>query len=790
MAEVYVAKTKGIGGFEKLLAIKVIHPRFSEDDHFVQLLVEEAKITVQLSHVNIAQTFDLGCIEETYYIAMELVDGADAFKVQKRASERGLALPIDTIVYIGAEVCSGLAYAHRKRDKEGQSLGIVHRDVSPQNVLLSHAGEVKLVDFGIAKAALRSAQTEVGVIKGKYYYMSPEQAWGDPVDLRTDVFATGLLLHELLTGRMVYRGESVPKLLDKVREANIDSPRQRRRDCPPDLARIVMKAVAKEPADRYPSADAMCKELTRLLYELEPSFTASRLSQLMATLFPDESRTHSQVLELPSREEVHGTVPPPRLEPIHKQDFSPRRSSLIFDPKRASAKTVEPRDRGDRATAQLIRPARGDEGMTPPRAAHSAEPGGVSSQNALGVSGSGGASAADAAARSGAAAAAAAVDSGAQKWDDQTLLDEEDDWEDETLVDSGGDPSSKRRSPDPSAPPVLRSLRPDAQVHAQVAAAAEAAARAKHDAANRPTREPGARPPAGRLAGDASPAREAPSAAGQAAALELPLDASHATAAPLQQGSHGSQGSLGGLGSYGSQGHGSRQDSLESPPPREDDAHVDEDPTEEAVGFPQYALSHADVDLPTSDTGPAFRPRAFRRRLRTWVPWVVIAATAVLVVAAIAYTIASRQNELRLDVTTVPPGAVVYLDDTPQPGQTPLTISSGLEPGRTYRVEVRRPGYKPYRAQVSLDRRRRSQVFVLVPIRVSLRVETEPPGSRLSVDEEPVGITPLVVSGLTVGQRVELRASHQGRSDVMREVVVTEDPATHSVRLVLPAEAR
>lgn len=211
MAELYVAKTKGIGGFEKLVAIKVIHPRFSEDEHFVQMLVEEAKITVQLNHVNIAQTFDLGCIDDTYYIAMEYIEGADAFRVGKRAKEKKLPIPIDICCYAAAEVLNGLSYAHRKRDAEGRPLGIVHRDISPQNVLVSYSGEVKLVDFGIARlihtaegqAAHPDGRRRPG--GGKYAYMSPEQALGLPVDHRTDVFSAGILLWELIVGHRLYQ---------------------------------------------------------------------------------------------------------------------------------------------------------------------------------------------------------------------------------------------------------------------------------------------------------------------------------------------------------------------------------------------------------------------------------------------------------------------------------------------------------------------------------------------------------------------------------------------------------
>src|SRR5688572_27213455 len=171
MAEIHLAKTRGIGGFEKYIALKMIHPNFSSDDHFIQMLIDEAKIAVQLQHVNIAQIFDLGRVSDTYYIAMEYVDGCDLYRLLRKASEQDVPMPVEVAVHVAKEVATGLDYAHRKRDAEGKALKIVHRDISPQNVLLSHAGEVKIVDFGIAKASSRARQTGVGVIKGKDYYM-------------------------------------------------------------------------------------------------------------------------------------------------------------------------------------------------------------------------------------------------------------------------------------------------------------------------------------------------------------------------------------------------------------------------------------------------------------------------------------------------------------------------------------------------------------------------------------------------------------------------------------------
>ncbi len=278
MAEIHLAKTHGIAGFEKYVALKMIHPNFSQDEQFIQMLIDEAKITVQLQHVNIAQTFDLGRVGESYYITMEYVDGADLYKLLRRASERDLDMPVDVAAYIAKEMATGLDYAHRKRDVAGESLGIVHRDVSPQNVLISHAGEVKLVDFGIAKATMRVRQTAVGVIKGKYYYMSPEQAWGDPLDHRSDIFSTGIVLYEMLTGQMLYLEEDLHRLLDMVRKANIAPPTTLRRDIPPQLERIVMHALAKNADDRYQSAGDLATDLERFLHVYSPVFTASKVS--------------------------------------------------------------------------------------------------------------------------------------------------------------------------------------------------------------------------------------------------------------------------------------------------------------------------------------------------------------------------------------------------------------------------------------------------------------------------------------------------------------------------------
>jgi serine/threonine protein kinase len=318
MAEIHLAKTKGIAGFEKYIAIKMIHPNFAEDEQFIQMLVDEAKIAVNLTHGNIAQTFDLGRVGETYYITMEFVDGADLYKLLRRGSEMDLEMPLDVCAFIGKEVASALDYAHRKKDHVGKSLGIVHRDVSPQNVLVSYAGEVKLVDFGIAKATMKVRQTAAGVIKGKYYYMSPEQAWGDPIDYRSDIFSAGIVLYEMITGQMLYLEEDLHKLLDMARKADIAPPTTLRKGVPPQLERIVMHALAKSPGERYQSAADFASDLERFLHAYSPVFTAAKLAGLLRKIIGDPIQVPDNAQEFPSIEVRDG---PMSTHPLGDEDL-------------------------------------------------------------------------------------------------------------------------------------------------------------------------------------------------------------------------------------------------------------------------------------------------------------------------------------------------------------------------------------------------------------------------------------------------------------------------------------
>ena len=211
MAEVFKAKRSGVEGFEKIVAMKRILPHLSDNKEFVDMFVDEAKMVAGLTHPNIVQIFDLGRIDTSYYIAMEYVHGRDLRTILRRAKEKGLRMPLDLCLRIVSQVCSALEYAHRKKDERGRPMEIVHRDVSPQNILISFEGEVKLTDFGIAKAATKASTTDRGALRGKLLYMSPEQAWGRPMDRRSDVFSLGIVLYEMMTDKKPFLGAAAPR---------------------------------------------------------------------------------------------------------------------------------------------------------------------------------------------------------------------------------------------------------------------------------------------------------------------------------------------------------------------------------------------------------------------------------------------------------------------------------------------------------------------------------------------------------------------------------------------------
>ncbi|HET8761102.1 MAG TPA: serine/threonine-protein kinase, partial [Nitrospiria bacterium] len=289
MAELYLAMQTGLKGFEKVLAIKKILPHLTQDSEFVAMFVNEGKLAALLTHQHIVQIFDLDHVNGVYYIAMEYVMGKDLRTVAVRARERGGQFPIDLALLICSQVASGLDYAHRRKDLDGRELNIVHRDVSPQNILVSYEGEVKLVDFGIAKVAGIGQETKTGILKGKLAYMSPEQAMGRPIDRRSDVFALGIVLYEVLTGRRLFKGDSDLSTLEAVRTANVEPPTKFDANIPVELEQVVMTALAREAGERYQTSADFQAALEGVLSARGGASTL-QLAQFMTSLFGEDQR--------------------------------------------------------------------------------------------------------------------------------------------------------------------------------------------------------------------------------------------------------------------------------------------------------------------------------------------------------------------------------------------------------------------------------------------------------------------------------------------------------------------
>ncbi|MGE0869130.1 MAG: protein kinase [Kofleriaceae bacterium] len=294
MAEVFLARTTVAQGLNKTLVIKKIHSAYARSRQFVTMFVDEAKIALSLNHPNIIHVFDFGAVGDTYFLAMEYVEGVDLLRLLQEAAKARLRMPYGISAYIVQQISKGLDYAHRKPDEFGQPLGIVHRDISPQNILLSWDGSVKIVDFGIARA--RDVHEEQGVIKGKFAYMSPEQARGEPVDCRSDVFAAGIVLFELVCARPLFHGKG-KEALEMVKSGAIPRPRDFAPELPESLERIILKALSFHRSDRFQTARDLQHELGRFQLEWgqrESSWLdSSALAQQLAQMFPPEQRSIS-----------------------------------------------------------------------------------------------------------------------------------------------------------------------------------------------------------------------------------------------------------------------------------------------------------------------------------------------------------------------------------------------------------------------------------------------------------------------------------------------------------------
>jgi len=264
-AEIFLAKQHGAQGFEKTVVLKRIFTSFYADPQFRHMLIDEAHVAMTLNHSNIVQVLDLGEAEGRYFLALELVDGWTLDRVLRRSKAAGVPAPPALALYITAEVCRALAYAHGKKRSDGQPLGIVHRDVSPHNVLLSEQGEVKLTDFGIAKAQTRKDTSNGNLIKGKIAFMSPEQGSGEPLDARSDLFSVGTMLYVMITRRHPFDAPTDYETLMLVKAGDFLAPETARPGLNPELYRVIRKAMSKAPADRYQTAEEMLVDVEQVM---------------------------------------------------------------------------------------------------------------------------------------------------------------------------------------------------------------------------------------------------------------------------------------------------------------------------------------------------------------------------------------------------------------------------------------------------------------------------------------------------------------------------------------------
>ncbi|MGB7490007.1 MAG: protein kinase, partial [Thermoanaerobaculia bacterium] len=299
MAEVWKARRKGVEGFEKRVAIKKILPQPAENQDFVDMFIDEAKLAAQLNHKNITHIYDLGKVDDDYFIAMEYVEGQNLRHLLDAGRKTDKSLPAGLALYIASRIADALDYAHRSKDFNNTELGLVHRDVSPHNVLISYEGDIKLCDFGIAKAVSKISTTQMGALKGKLQYMSPEQAWGRSIDHRSDIFSTGTLLFEMLTGKRLFTGDSELAVLEAVRECDTAERVIQDPAIPSRVKGLLLKTLAKETDERYETAGELLGGLEELLAEYEATPGQREMSSYVRELLdlPETAERQSKAEE-------------------------------------------------------------------------------------------------------------------------------------------------------------------------------------------------------------------------------------------------------------------------------------------------------------------------------------------------------------------------------------------------------------------------------------------------------------------------------------------------------------
>ncbi len=343
MAELFRAMITGAEGFEKLVAIKKILPHMATQEEFVEAFIDEAKLAALLHHQNIVQIYDFGCLDSTYFIAMEYLFGKDLRAISQKCSKEDRPLSLDDNLFIFSQVCAGLDYAHKLKDYQGKPLNIIHRDISPPNILVTYEGSIKIVDFGIAKAATQTTMTQIGMVKGKIAYMSPEQASGKVIDHRSDIFSCGILLYEMVTGKRMFEGDTL-HILSQVKDCIFEQPEKARSNLPDDLYDILHRALQKDPGDRYQSCKEMAADVEECMYKNAMHPTTQGIAKDLKELFAEEIAAEEMTMrEIASMDLTHGEEPRKdiherRIRNVDDQGLIPRSQS----PESPPAKTPPP----------------------------------------------------------------------------------------------------------------------------------------------------------------------------------------------------------------------------------------------------------------------------------------------------------------------------------------------------------------------------------------------------------------------------------------------------------------
>lgn len=348
MAEVFRGEAASVQGFRKEVAIKRVLPHLAQNEAFIAMFLDEARLGARLNHANIVTVFDIGSADNTFFIVMEFVDGANLKSVVEGVKKRGQRVALKHVLYIGIEACRGLSYAHEAVDEHEQPLQIVHRDISPPNILMSKRGEIKLTDFGLAKATTQLEDTDPGVVKGKFSYLAPETASGDTVDARADIFALGIVLWEMIAGKRLFIGENDYQTVKLVQQANIPSLQMLNHDVDDELDEIIGRALTRDPGDRFQSAREFGDALAGYLFSHQLKVTSYDIANLVKTVADGKGKARKprqeqsiidrliqdELMSFTSLDDMEGSSIIPGAKPLDPADVKAGSDSLR--PRRAS----------------------------------------------------------------------------------------------------------------------------------------------------------------------------------------------------------------------------------------------------------------------------------------------------------------------------------------------------------------------------------------------------------------------------------------------------------------------